>query len=199
MVQSGDHGGEASTKEGCKEVEEISIDSDLAFFKAERNFITRLMNKARREFYRSFIDKYSGDQKKLLRASQRLLNRTIDDGLTPTLDSGTFFNDLGEYFVQKVDTIRTQLDTEQQTDLLPEMMVLRLLFLMTLCYHSLLLWCYQFEMFNSLSTTHPLNPSLLTLCHPHQLANVRISTQFSQKSSTTHCSPGFFLTFGKRL
>ena len=120
MVQSGDHGGEASTKEGCKEVEEISIDSDLAFFKAERNFTTRLMNKARREFYRSFIDKYSGDQKKLLRASQRLLNRTIDDGLTPNLDSGTFFNDLGEYFVQKVDTIRTQLDTEQQTDSLPE-------------------------------------------------------------------------------
>ena len=120
MVQSGDHGGEASTKEGCKEVEEISIDSDLAFFKAERNFITRLMNKARREFYRSFIDKYSGDQKKLLRACQLLLNRTIDDGLTPNLDSRTFSNDLGEYFVQKVDTIRTQLDTEQQTDLLPE-------------------------------------------------------------------------------
>ena len=71
-------------------------------------------------YVRSFIDKYSGDQKKLLRASQRLLNRTIDDGLTPNLDSGTFFNDLGEYFVQKVDTIRTQLDTEQQTDLLPE-------------------------------------------------------------------------------
>lgn len=92
----------------------------LPFSKQNVIFITRLMNKARREFYRSFIDKYSGDQKKLLRASQRLLNRTIDDGLTPNLDSGTFSNDLGEHFVQKVDTIRTQLDTEQQTDLLPE-------------------------------------------------------------------------------
>ena len=36
-------------------------------------FTTRLMNKARREFYSNFIDKNSGDQKKLFRASQRLL------------------------------------------------------------------------------------------------------------------------------
>ena len=78
-------------------------------------------------------------------------------------------------------------------------MTLRLLFLMRLCHHSLHLWCYQFEMLNSLSRTQPLNPALLTLCHPHWLANVRISSQFSQKSSTIHCSPDLFPTFGKKL
>ena len=60
-------------------------------------------------------------------------------------------------------------------------MTLRLL--MKLCHHSLLLRCYQFEMLNNLSRTPPLNPALLTLCHPHRLANVRISSQFSQIKS----------------
>ena len=92
------------------------LDSDLAVFKAKRNFTTRLMNKARREFYSNFIDENGGDQKKLFRASQRLFNGTVDDGLPPNVDSRTFSNDLGKYFVQKIDTIRTQLDTDQQTD-----------------------------------------------------------------------------------
>ena len=81
---------------------------------------TRLMNKARREFYSNFIDENSGDQKKLFRASQRLFKHTMDDGLPPNLDSKTFSNDLGKFFVQKIDTIRTQLDTDQQTDSYPE-------------------------------------------------------------------------------
>ena len=81
---------------------------------------TRLVDKARREFYRSFINENSGDQKKLFCASQRLFNRTIHDSLPLNLEIRTFSNDLGEYFVQKIDTIRTQLDAEQQTDSLPE-------------------------------------------------------------------------------
>ena len=78
------------------------------------------MNKARREFYSNFIDDNSGYQKKLFHASHRLFNRTMDDVVPPNLDSRTFSNDLGKYFVQKIDTIRTQLDTDQQTDSYPE-------------------------------------------------------------------------------
>ena len=55
-----------------------------------------------------------------LRASQRLFNRTMDDGLPPNLDSRTFSNDWGKFFVQKIDTIRMQLDTDRQTDSYPE-------------------------------------------------------------------------------
>ena len=88
------------------------LDYDLAVFKEKRNATTRLMNKARREFYSNFIDENSGDQRKLFRASQRLFNRTVDDGLPPHLDSATFTNDLGKYFVQKIVTIRRQLDTD---------------------------------------------------------------------------------------
>ena len=88
------------------------LDYDLAVFKEKRNATTRLMNKARREFYSNFIDENSGDQRKLFRASQRLFNRTVDDGLPPHLDSAAFTNDLGKYFVQKIVTIRRQLDTD---------------------------------------------------------------------------------------
>ena len=44
----------------------------------------------------------------------------MDDGLRPNLDIRTFSNDLGKHFVQKIDTIRTQLDTNQQSDSYPE-------------------------------------------------------------------------------
>ena len=37
------------------------LESDLACFKAKRNFATRLMNKAQRGFYSNFIDENSGD------------------------------------------------------------------------------------------------------------------------------------------
>ena len=96
------------------------LESDLAAFIAKRDFTTRVMNKSRREFYSNFIDENSGDQKKLFRASQCLFNRTMDDGLPPNLDSSTFSKDLGKFFVQKIDTICTQLDTNQQTDSYPE-------------------------------------------------------------------------------
>ena len=69
---------------------------------------------------RTRFDENSGDQKKLFRASQRLFNHTMDDGLPPNLDSKTFSNDLGKFFVQKIDTIRAQLDTDQHTDSYPE-------------------------------------------------------------------------------
>ena len=62
------------------------LESDLAAFKAKRNFTTRLMNKARREFYSNFTDENSNDQKKPFRASQRLFNRTMDDGLQQTAE-----------------------------------------------------------------------------------------------------------------
>ena len=70
------------------------MESDLAAFNAKRNFTTRLMNKARKEFCRNFIDENSGDQKKLFRASQRLFNRTVDDDLPPNLSLMTWGNTL---------------------------------------------------------------------------------------------------------
>ena len=40
---------------------------DLTIFKAKRNAVVSLMNKARKEFYTNFIEENSCDQRKLLR------------------------------------------------------------------------------------------------------------------------------------
>ena len=149
----------------------------------------------------------------------------MDDGVPPNMDSRTFSNDLGNtLFGRSLTPISRLIHIQKMTlrlllsrlihfrkmtlrllflikliDFQKMTVCLRLLFLMRLCHHSLLLRCYQFEMLNSLSRTPPLNPALLTLCHPHWLANVRISSQFSQRLLTTHYSPDVFLKFGKRL
>ena len=94
MVQSGDQG-KRQRRKAEKRLRKSRLESDLAAFKAKRNVTTRLMNKARREFYSNFIDDNSVYQKKLFLASQGFLNRTLDDVVPPNLDSRTFSNDLG--------------------------------------------------------------------------------------------------------
>ena len=61
----------------------------------------------RQEFYTNFIEENSFNQRRLFRASKRLLNVSRDDGLPPT-----FVNDLGQYFVTKIETIQRKLDIE---------------------------------------------------------------------------------------
>ena len=65
------------------------LDSDLTAFKAKRNAVTNLMNKARGQFYTNFIEENSCDQKKLFRAGKRLFNQSQDDGLPPNLHAPT--------------------------------------------------------------------------------------------------------------
>ena len=139
------------------------------------------MNKARREF--------TVKKKKLIHASQRLFNRTMDDGVPPNMDSRTFSNDLGNtLFGRSLTPISRLIHIQKMTlrlllsrlihfrkmtlrllflikriDFQKMTFCLRLLFLMRLCHHSLLLRCYQFEMLNSLSRTPPSNPAL---CDP---------------------------------
>ena len=88
------------------------LEFDLAVFKRKRSAVNNLLNKARREFYTNFIEENSGDQRRLFRASKRLLNMSRDDGLTPNLHAPTFVNDLGQYFVTKIETIQRKLDNE---------------------------------------------------------------------------------------
>ena len=88
------------------------LESDLRIFKIKRNAATRLMTKARIEYYTDLIEENSINQKKLFRESKRLFHNAVDDGLPPNLDCGNFANDLGNYFVQKITCIRSRLDDE---------------------------------------------------------------------------------------
>ena len=81
-------------------------------FKRKHNAVTNLLNRVQQEFYTNFIEENSGDQWRLFRASKRLLNVSRDDGLPPNLHAPTFVNDLGQYFVTKIETIQRKLDIE---------------------------------------------------------------------------------------
>ena len=50
--------------------------SDLLTFKLKKNYATKLMNKSRCEFYKSFIGENSSDQRKLFAVAKTLLNHT---------------------------------------------------------------------------------------------------------------------------
>ena len=66
----------------------------------------------RQEFNTNFIEENSLNQRRLFRASKRLLNVSRDDGVPPNLHAPTFVNDLGQYFVTKIETIQCKLDIE---------------------------------------------------------------------------------------
>lgn len=65
---------------------------------------------ARRYFYADFIKDNSCDQRKLFCATKRLFNNPCDDGLPPNLHTATLANDIGKYFVVKVETIKHKID-----------------------------------------------------------------------------------------
>ena len=70
------------------------------------------MNNARRAFYTNFIEENSRDQRTLFRTSKRFFNQSQDDGLPSNLHAPTFANQIGEYFVTKIDTIQRQIEAD---------------------------------------------------------------------------------------
>ena len=67
------------------------------------------MNNARRTYYNQFIKENSSNQSKLFRESKRLLNIQADQTLPPHTNSVKLANDMGEYFVQNILSIRSKL------------------------------------------------------------------------------------------
>ena len=88
------------------------LDSDLAVFKVKRNAVNNLMNKARQAFYTKLIEDNSCNQRKLFRVSKRLFNQSQGDELPPNLHAHTFANEVGKYFVSKIDIIQRQIDAD---------------------------------------------------------------------------------------
>ena len=88
------------------------LDSYLAVFNVKRNAINNLMNKARQAFYTKLIEDNSCNQRKLFRVSKRLFNQSQGDELPPNLHAPKFANEVGKYFVSKIDTIQRQIDAD---------------------------------------------------------------------------------------
>ena len=86
---------------------------DLQVFKTRRNYVTFLLNKARREFYSEFIEESSIDQRKLFRAADDILG--IKENLIPTfpdqLNKTLLANDIARFFVKKTNDIRNEIES----------------------------------------------------------------------------------------
>ena len=84
--------------------------SDLSEYKLIRNRVTFLLNKARCSFYKDFIESNSSDQRKLFRASKKLLGHSVDVLYPPFKDKLSLANDMGSFFVKKISNIHAKLD-----------------------------------------------------------------------------------------
>ena len=83
---------------------------DLDKFKRSRNAVNHKLFKARKHFYSDLIDEHSGDQKKLFRTTMNLINRAGTERLPLVPDSIMFANNMGNYFIGKIENIRKKLD-----------------------------------------------------------------------------------------
>ena len=97
---------------------------DLLDFKSKRNHVTFLMNKARQDFYSEFMAENGADQRKLFNAAKKLLGIKNDPLFAEHLDKTIIVNDIGRYFVRKVENnIRNEIDatpiSQSDRDLLP--------------------------------------------------------------------------------
>ena len=115
------------------------LEFDLAVFKRKRNAVNNLLNKERREFYTNFIEENSVNQRRLFRASKRLLNVSRDDGLSPNLHAPTFVNDLGQYFVTRLRPSSASLTLSRLILSLLYSTLSHMTLRLCLCYCSLIL------------------------------------------------------------
>lgn len=87
------------------------LHSDFLIFKAKKNHATFIMKKARKDYYTDFIQELSTDQRKLFRCAKSLFDQQTDLTFQGYNDCTVLENDIGNFFVQKINRIRSELDT----------------------------------------------------------------------------------------
>ena len=84
---------------------------DLLAYKAKKNHATYIINRSRRQFYTDFITENSGDQKSLFKAAKTLFSLKSDVSIPYCRDPNVLANDVGKYFFQKIERLRSDLDS----------------------------------------------------------------------------------------
>lgn len=81
------------------------------------------MNEAKRKFYTEFISEHSSDSRKLFQATKRLLFKAQRLSFPDYKDNNQLANDLGEFFIQKIAKIRSELEVCPTTHHEPDLYV----------------------------------------------------------------------------
>ncbi|PFX17382.1 hypothetical protein AWC38_SpisGene18295 [Stylophora pistillata] len=86
---------------------------NILAYKAKKN-ANALMNEAQRKFYHNFIQDNSRSQRHLFLAEKKLLNQGDNRAVYPPVDDNiNLANQLGTFFIQKIETIGSNLDMVQ--------------------------------------------------------------------------------------
>ena len=105
-------------RESVTNMKASGLVSDRAAFTRARNHANHVIEQARRDYYKNFIDENSSDQRRLFNAVYQLLGGSREELYPPHLSPGCLVNDFGQFFVQKTAHIRAELDaTEPVVDI----------------------------------------------------------------------------------
>ena len=88
------------------------LDSDEVLFKRAKNRYCNALNRAHREHYENAISDASGNQKKLFSIIQELVSVHRNNPLPDCESLQELANRFGDFFVSKIDNIRSAIDSE---------------------------------------------------------------------------------------
>ena len=91
--------------------------ADFLAYKSEKNRVTYIINSARRQYYTDFISENSSNQKTLFKAINTLFGLKSDFTFPDDRNADVLANDIGNYFVQKIERIRSDLDASTQMNM----------------------------------------------------------------------------------
>ena len=98
--------------------------ADFKLFKTQRNYVTHLINEARRAYYTDFINDNSDNHRKPFWAAKSLLSTKSELCFPNSPDSAVLCNDIGNLFVRKISRIREEVDVmvldQPSHDLVPD-------------------------------------------------------------------------------
>ena len=83
---------------------------------AKRNLVTCVIKKARSDYYTDFIKEHCSDSRKLFKSAKTLFDQEVALNFEGCYDNTKLANDIGKFFVQKIERIRSELDTAATTD-----------------------------------------------------------------------------------
>ena len=83
---------------------------DMLDYKAKKSYVNQIMNEAQIKFYQDFIEENNTDQHKLFVAAKTLLNQGDQRSVFPPCVDKLKFNQMGQYFVEKIRNIHSKVD-----------------------------------------------------------------------------------------
>ena len=86
-------------------------ESDLMQFKFIKNKANHLMHRAKCDFYTRIVNENSHNQSKLFSIAKNLLTPKKNLSFSDHQDKNCLVNELGQYFISKIDTIRSQFNS----------------------------------------------------------------------------------------